>query len=391
MWQFMIVLIFTPVICAKEEGITIPLFRQKTPREIGVNIKNIEGINTDWLKPKPEPTNDSVALYRYLDNEFYAVIQIGKKARPFNMVLDTAWGDSWIISQDCPYTTIGCWFHNKYDHTQSSTYKENGTAVSINMDTYNFTGYYSEDTFHLAQMNVTNQTFIEIDKVPYIYIFYKADGVLGLGYSSLARGVNPVFYNLIKQGRIKKALFSIYLNRDRQSNRGGNVYFGRIEDRHILQNETITYLPVNQTGYWQFKMDKIIVDIAKIEYPFCETGCQAIADTSSNAIYGPSFEVKKLNKLLKARYLMFGRYRVNCETVNKLPVITFVIGGKEFSLKGRDYVQKLSYKSLTLCLSAFMEAKTYDSNIWVLGGAFLSEYFSIYDLEHNKIGFVKAA
>lgn len=391
MWKFIFVLLFTPVIYAKEEGITIPLFRQKTPREIGINIKNIKGINTEWLKPNPGPTNDSVALYRYLDNEFYGVIQIGKKARPFNMVLDTAWGHTWVLSEDCPYTAIGCWFHNKYDHTHSSTYKENGTAVSIKMDTYNMTGYYSEDTFHLAQMNVTNQTFIEIYKVPYYFVLSKADGVLGLGYSALANGVNPVFYNMIKQGRIKKALFSIYLNRDRQSNRGGNVIFGRIEERHILQNHTITYLPVNQTGYWQFKMDKITVDLGTNTFSFCVNGCQTIADTSNNAIYGPSFEIKKINKLLNARYLMFDRYQVNCDTVNKLPVITFVIGGKEFSLKGRDYVQKLSYKSFTLCLSAFMEAKTYDADIWVLGGAFLSEYYSIYDLEHNKIGFVKAA
>lgn len=67
--------------------------------------------------------------------------------------------------------------------------------------------------FQLAQMNVTNQTFIEIYKVPYYFVLSKADGVLGLGYSALANGVNPVFYNMIKQGRIKKALFSIYLNR----------------------------------------------------------------------------------------------------------------------------------------------------------------------------------
>lgn len=92
--------------------------------------------------------------------------------------------------------------------------------------------------------------------IPYYYILSKADGVLGLGYDKLAPGVTPIFYNLLKQGRIKKALFSVYLNRDRSSNRGGNVIFGRIEKRHVLENETITYLPVNLTGYWQFKMDR---------------------------------------------------------------------------------------------------------------------------------------
>lgn len=53
------------------------------------------------------------------------------------------------------------------------------------------------------------------------------------------------------------------------------------------------------------------MDLGTNTFSFCVNGCQTIADTSNNAIYGPSFEIKKINKLLNARYLMFDRYQVD--------------------------------------------------------------------------------
>lgn len=50
----------------------IELIRQVTPREQQLNAPNLEhfGINFDWLHKKhldSNRTNDSIALYRYLD------------------------------------------------------------------------------------------------------------------------------------------------------------------------------------------------------------------------------------------------------------------------------------------------------------------------------------
>lgn len=45
-----------------------------------------------------------------------------------------------------------------------------------------------------------------------------------------------------------------------------------------------------------------------------------------------------------------------------------------------------------MCMSAFTYSDApSEQDVWVLGGAFLSEYYSIYDIENKKIGFVKAA
>lgn len=47
--------------------------------------------------------------------------------------------------------------------------------------------------------------------VPPLFIYTKSDGVLGLGFKY--DDVNPFFYNLITETKIKKPIFSIYLNR----------------------------------------------------------------------------------------------------------------------------------------------------------------------------------
>lgn len=50
----------------------------------------------------------------------------------------------------------------------------------------------------------------------------------------------------------------------------------------------------------------------------------------------------------------------------------------------------MAYKGITLCISAFMSPKNQEPNTWVLGAAFLREFYSIYDLEKNLIGFIRA-
>jgi hypothetical protein len=67
--------------------------------------------------------------------------------------------------------------------------------------------------FQVAHLTL-NQTFAEIVNVPSLYILAKADGVVGLAYSSFAVDeVIPVFYNMLKKKLIAKPVFSFYINR----------------------------------------------------------------------------------------------------------------------------------------------------------------------------------
>lgn len=52
----------------------------------------------------------------------------------------------------------------------------------------------------------------------------------------------------------------------------------------------------------------------------------------------------------------------------------------------------MAYAGLSVCMSAFSYSDSpAEQNVWVIGGAFLTEYYSVYDIDNKRIGFVKAA
>ncbi|KAJ3637672.1 hypothetical protein MTP99_001112 [Tenebrio molitor] len=374
--------------------------RQKTPAEqflkhghhFGNKFKEfIEGMSRD---------NDSVALYRYLDDEFYGTIVIGHPGQTLNVAFDTTWSYSWVMSSKCSnIKTIGCYFHNKYDHTKSSEYKKDGRPFLMDLGNYNLTGFFSYDNISIAHSNVTAQSFIEMVDVPYEFIINKADGVMGLGLQT-DDGYTPFFYTLLNQKKIKNPIYSIYLNRDRQSNRGGNINLGFVDDKHIHKEkingkivyDNFTYLQVENFAYWQFQMDQIVINFDKnTNTKVCQKGCKAIVDTSSSSIVGPQEDVDQIHDAMNAKEFFLHRYTVDCDTINKLPKIDFVLGGKNFTLAGPDYTIQMSYHSITLCLSAFIPANTVqEQNRWMLGGAFLAQFYTVYNVQEKTIGFVRS-
>ncbi|KAK9462441.1 aspartic peptidase domain-containing protein [Lipomyces oligophaga] len=325
----------------------------------------------------------NVPLTNFLNAQYFTEISIGSPEQTFKVILDTGSSNLWVPSVNCG--SIACYLHTKYDSSASTTYVKNGTEFDIQYGSGSMSGFVSNDVLKIGDLTIKGQDFAEATEEPGLaFAFGRFDGILGLGYDTISvQGMVPPVYQAIAQGLLDEPVFSFYLgdtNVDEEN--GGVATFGGIDKQYYLGE--LTYLPVRRKAYWEVELNSISFgkEVAELE----NTG--AIVDTGTSLIALPTALAEMLNMEIGATKNWQGQYTVDCEVRDKLPEVSFNLGGKEFAITPYDYIMEVQGS----CMSAFMGMDFPEpvGPLIILGDAFLRKWYSVYDIGNDRVGLAPA-
>ncbi|NWX23838.1 CATEA protein, partial [Aegotheles bennettii] len=328
----------------------------------------------------------SERLYDYMNAQYYGVVNVGTPPQKFTVVFDTGSSNFWVPSAYC--ISEACRVHQKFKSFRSDSYEHGGEAFSLQYGTGQLLGIAGKDTLQISNISIKGQDFGESVFEPgATFILAQFDGVLGLGYPSLAVGnALPVFDSIMNQQLVEEPVFSFYLKRGDDTENGGELILGGID--HSRYKGSIHWVPVTEKSYWQIHLNNIKI---QGRVTFCPHGCEAIVDSGTSLITGPSSQIRRLQELIGASPSHIGEFLVDCRRLSSLPHISFTIGHHEYRLTAEQYIIK-SIEDQTFCMSGFqsLDIPTHSGPLWILGDVFMSAFYCIFDRGNDRVGFAKA-
>jgi len=268
--------------------------------------KNLQGrVTASQLKSSLEnkyaASGVDVPLVDFSNAQYFGEITIGTPPQSFKVLFDTGSSNLWIPSSECSVFDIACYFHAKYNHDDSSTYVANGSSFSIEYGTGSLTGFLSQDTVVFGGITIKNQVFAEAVQQPGLtFALAEFDGLLGMAWRAISvDGVIPPWFNMVNQGLVQQSVFAFWLNRNPNATVGGELVLGGYDQAHYTG--AITWVPLSAETYWQFNLTDVLLGGKSQGYCSTSNGsCQAVADTGTSLLAGPSEYVAEINKAIGA-------------------------------------------------------------------------------------------
>lgn len=321
----------------------------------------------------PEP------MHNYYDEIWLGNITVGTPAQgPFSVVLDSGSSNLWIPSIYCKDNA--CKNKTLYDPTKSSTVGHNGHIFLIPYGTGFSAGSFVNDTVRLGGIDVVNCPVGEADVIASIFEDLPLDGILGLGFNDIAipEGMPTAFDEMIAQGLIDKALFSVYLSNN-QGQDDSFVLFGGVDDDYFSGN--FTYHDIILPSYWLIGTSSIDVNGKQVHDCFADY-CPTVVDTGTSILVGPTSVVDPMISAIGPVY-------TNCSNLKSLPTITFHIGSEEYDLSPQIYVLQETLPDGSLNCTLGIQSLGELNPFIILGDPFLRAYYTVFDRSTTppRVGF----
>ncbi|KAM9003090.1 chymosin-like [Sarcophilus harrisii] len=377
-------LVFLAIIALSDCMIRLPLMKGNTLRH---KLKK-HGLLADFLEENKYSLSSKYRRYgeaakvasepltNFLDSQYFGKIYIGTPPQEFTVVFDTGSSNLWVPSVYCNSTA--CENHHRFSPSESSTFNSTEEPLSIQYGTGSMEGVLGYDTVIVSSIVDPDQIFgLSTQEPGNIFTYSEFDGILGLGYPSLAVDqATPVFDNMMNKHLVAQNLFSVYMNRHGP---GSMLTLGAIDSSYYTGS--LHWVPITVQGYWQFSVDRITVNGQVVA---CDGGCQAILDTGTSLLVGPSYDISNIQSVIGATQGQYGEFDIDCSSLSSMPTVVIHINGRQYPLPPSAYTIQME----SVCTSGFQGDGS--SQLWILGDVFIREYYSVFDRANNRVGLAKA-
>jgi cathepsin D len=354
------------------------------------------------------PKNNSIGgdsdirLHNFWDAMYYGNIQLGTPGQSFQVIFDTGSSNLWIRSATgADGKAVKSNGKRAYKSKDSTTYAEDGSPFKITYGSGEMSGFLSKDLLEVGPLTARGVPFAEeTDEYGLNLDDAEFDGILGLGFPSISESsTQQEMFAAIKRDNpdFDNGVFSFWLGRGAGSTPSGTIDFGGLltiggADEKYYTGE-ITWLPiVKPAAYWQFAVEGVSCGGAEVKMK----NSIAIADTGTSLVYGAPEPVDQIVKAmgLTAADENQGGYMVECSKVKSFPSLTWKMQGKDFEVDAEHLFLSIGEQDgKDYCMFGIQADPSLDDpnhSYWLLGDVFLGQFYSVWDVAQQKIGFANS-
>jgi hypothetical protein len=381
---------------------------------------------------------DTIGVRDYDDLSYISDITIGTPPQTFSVIMDTGSANLWVPGKECGQGSGGavcgkqcsgffcrmlcdssccgssdfsfmyqpgvlasknaCSGKHLFDGSKSSTYKKNGQKFQIQYGTGSCSGYLANDNVCMGDICI-NTGFGVATNLAQFFAGQPMDGILGLAFQSIAEGnVVPPVQALINAGKLNNPFFTVWMTMTHAENQtGGLITLGDYDKDHCSQQ--VDWIPLSSATYYQFTVDGIKVGATQKtnEYHVMSNSkagsVQAISDTGTSLIAGPTQQVQQIGQQLGGTYDKTQQlFSVSCSKIASMPPVIFTMNGKDFAVEAKNYVieqeSRLGQKQCFIGIQG-MPAEQGGPQ-WIFGDPFIRQFCNIYDMGNKRLGLAKA-
>ncbi|KAF7288221.1 Acid protease [Mycena chlorophos] len=326
-------------------------------------------------------TNDEVNVDDVHDLIYMANVTVGGQA--YTVQLDTGSSDVWIKGSTSPLPNV------------------NDTSMTYNL-TYGIgwvAGHISYGAVEFAGINVASQALLDVSSANNPALAYGAEGLVGLGFTSLSSIDNAInktgastgrslLYNLFQDNPSDPNYIAFALQRDTDSSDTvqGSFSIGEVDPTYsaVLNSTPISTWPVSEPSRWNVLLEALLLGDGSAIIPNTSVSTApsnravVLLDSGTSYTYVTNEIAQAIYGHIPGAYLEDSQWVVPCSYEVD---VALQIAGEVFPVHPLDMAPQSSTNT-SLCVGSFVPqavsvgAGEFD---WLIGDNVLRSFYSVYD------------